>query len=123
VKRTSLRLRNPANAPDAADQLALERVDKDIKSGVLPKVLVQRVEPAGGKPEWRVYRPVGVAQQCVTCHGPRDTMPADLLARLDERYPQDRATGYTLGQWRGLLRVSVSDAPPPAVVGKTAKKS
>ena len=28
-----------------------------------------RVERLGEKPEWRVYRPVGVAQQCVTCHG------------------------------------------------------
>lgn len=131
VKRTSLRLRNPANAPDAAEKLALDRVQKDLESGTLPKVLVQRVERLGEKPEWRVYRPVGVAQQCVTCHGPRESLAPDLQARLAERYPADQATGYAVGQWRGLIRVSVGEAPPPpppapakttAVSGKASKK-
>ena len=123
VKRTSLRLRNPANAPDEADRLALERVDKDLQNGVLPKVLVQRVERLGEKPEWRVYRPIGVAQQCVTCHGPRESLAPDLLARLNERYPTDQATGYATGQWRGLLRVTVADAPPPVATATPARKS
>jgi hypothetical protein len=114
VKRTSLRLRNPVNAPDAAEKLALTRVEKDISKGVLPKVLVQRIDREGEKPEWRVYRPVGVAQQCVTCHGMRESMPAELQARLAERYPADQASGYAVGQWRGLIRVSVAEAPPQA---------
>lgn len=113
VKRTSLRLRNPANAPDAAEALALARVDRDIASGILPKVLVQRVDRPGEKPEWRVYRPVGVAQQCVTCHGPRESLAPALQARLTELYPADQATGYSVGQWRGLIRVSVAELPPP----------
>lgn len=127
VKRTSLRLRNPANAPDAADTLALARVAKDIQSGILPKVLVQRIERPGTKPEWRVYRPIGVAQQCVTCHGPRELLAPDVLARLEKRYPEDEATGYTVGQWRGLIRVSVAEPPPPSpaksAAGKVSKKT
>jgi len=121
VKRTSLKLRNPANAPDAAEQLALQRVAQDLQNGTLPKVLVQRIDGPGGKPEWRVYRPVGVAPPCVTCHGPRESLSPELLARLAERYPQDQATGYATGQWRGLIRVSVGDAPPPPA--KTAPRS
>lgn len=130
VKRTSLRLRNPANAPDAAEKLALDRVEKDLQAGTLPKVLVQRVDRLGEKPEWRVYRPVGVAQQCVTCHGPVESLTPELKARLAARYPADQATGYAIGQWRGLIRVSVSDTPPPPPPaakttpgGKTPKKS
>ncbi len=115
IKRTSLRLRNPANAPDAAEQLALKRVEKNIESGVLPKVLVQEIDLPGGKSEWRVYRPVGVAQQCVTCHGPEDSLTPGLQTRLKERYPSDQATGYAMGQWRGLIRVTVSDAPAAPV--------
>jgi hypothetical protein len=114
VKRTSLRLRNPANAPDPADQLALKKVEKDIGSGVVPKVLVQRIDLPAGQAEWRVYRPVGVAAQCVACHGSPEDMPPGLQARLAERYPSDQATGYSAGQWRGLIRVTVSDTPPPA---------
>jgi hypothetical protein len=123
VKRTSLKLRNPANAPDAAEQLALARVEKDLQGGTLPKVLVQRIDRPDGKPEWRVYRPVGVAPQCVTCHGPAESLSPELLARLKERYPQDQATGYAAGQWRGLIRVSVGEAPPAAPKTPPAKAS
>jgi len=128
VKRTSLKLRNPANAPDDAEKLALAQVEKELAAGRLPKVLVQRIDLPEGKPEWRVYRPVGIAPQCVTCHGPRESLEAGLAARLAEKYPDDQATGYAAGQWRGLIRVSVGDAPPPlpakaAPPGKAAKKS
>ncbi len=112
VKRTSLRVRNPANAPDAAEQLALRKVEKDIENGILPKVLIQEVDRPGAKTEWRIYRPVGVAPQCVACHGSTESMSPELQARLKERYPGDQATGYASGQWRGLIRVSVSAAPP-----------
>ncbi len=120
VKRTSLRLRNPANAPDPAEKQALARVEKDLANGILPKVLLQRVERPGSTPEWRVYRPVGVAPACVTCHGPRESLAPDLAARLAARYPDDQATGYAAGQWRGLIRVTVAEAPPPQPIGRAA---
>jgi hypothetical protein len=44
----------------------------------------------------------------------RESMQAELQARLDERYPGDQAAGYAVGQWGGLLRVSVAEAPPLA---------
>lgn len=127
VKRTSLKLRNPANAPDAAEQLALKRVERDLERGVLPKVLMQEVDLPGGKSEWRVYRPIGVAPQCVMCHGAPESMPTELQKSLKTRYPADEATGYSAGQWRGLIRVSVGDALPPPPPAKapapTRKKS
>jgi len=127
VKRTSLRLRNPANAPDAAEKLALARVEAEIENGNPPKVLVQRIDLPGAKREWRVYRPVGVAPQCLACHGPKDSMSPALQARLAERYPADQATDYSAGQWRGLIRVTVAEAPaaPPAKAApaKTTTKS
>lgn len=123
VKRTSLRLRNSANAPDAAEHLALRHVEKQLENGVLPKVLVQRIEPPGGKPEWRVYRMVGIMPQCVACHGPKESMSPGLQTLLKERYPSDQATGYASGQWRGLIRVTVGEAPPPVAKPPAKKKS
>lgn len=114
VKCTSLRLRNPVNAPDPGEQLALKRIEKDLEKGVVPKVLLQQIDLPTGKSEWRVYKPLGVLPQCAACHGPTENLPPDLQARLKERYPQDKANMFAAGNWRGLIRVTVADPPPPA---------
>jgi len=112
VKRTSLKLRNPANAPDAADQLALDYIRQQMENGDAPSaLLVQRVEPPAAPPEWRVYKPLGVTTSCLVCHGdPAEQSPA-LRAKLNALYPADQATGYNAHEWRGLIRVTVADAP------------
>lgn len=116
VKRTSLKLRNPANAPDSAEALALEVYRKKIAADLdPPKMLLQRIDQPGAKPEWRLYRPVVVMQQCLVCHGPAENQSSALRDTLRKRYPTDEATGYRVGEWRGLIRVSVAEpAPPPA---------
>jgi len=113
AKRTSFQVRNPANAPDAAEKLALDHVQREIDgSNAPPKILVQRIDREG-KIEWRVYRPIGLLPNCVICHGDADSMPSALRATLEIRYPEDKAVGYSAGQWRGLIRVTVA-APPAA---------
>ncbi|MBI5766549.1 MAG: DUF3365 domain-containing protein [Verrucomicrobia bacterium] len=114
IKLTSFRLRAGNNAPDAADQLALDQVLKELSSDAgPPKVLVQRIGAPGTAAEWRVYRPVGVMPVCMKCHGDVAEQPADLRAKLGRLYPTDQATGYRVGEFRGLLRVTVDNAPPP----------
>lgn len=109
VKRTSLRVRNPDNAPDAAELSALQHVKKLVDSGeAAPPLLVQRIGAADAPEEWRVYRPLVVLPLCVTCHGEVESMPESLQNVLAERYPHDEATGYKEGDWRGLIRVSVA---------------
>jgi hypothetical protein len=113
VKRTSLKLRNPANAPDEAEKRALDRFAWKLDDGNPPSVLIQRLDHPAVGTEWRVYRPVVILQQCVTCHGAVENQPPGLRATLQERYPDDAASGYRLHDWRGLIRVSVSEPPPP----------
>jgi mono/diheme cytochrome c family protein len=112
VKRTSLKLRNPANAPDAAEQAVLDRLAALVAGGKpLPPVLVQRHEPAGAPAEWRVYKPIVLQPHCVVCHGDPGLQSPALRARLADRYPGDQATGYRAGDWRGIFRVTVEAAP------------
>jgi len=111
IKCTSLRVRNPRNAPDAADLAALERVRLDLNSGTQPpKVLVQKVEPADAPAEWRVYRPISVAPNCLLCHGPADRLQPGVRYALDRYFPEDRAVDYNAYDWRGLIRVSYAVA-------------
>lgn len=116
AKRTSLRLRNPANAPDVAERAALDHVAALVKDGQpTPPILIQKIETAGANaPEWRLYRSVGVQPACLACHGAPEAQSSALRALLRERYPQDAATGYAVGEWRGLIRITVHPNPPPS---------
>ncbi len=112
MKRTSLKLRSPANAPDAAEKLVLDHIQQLLDDGDSPPpLLVQRVEAPGAAPEWRVYKPIGMMPKCLACHGDPEGQPDALRAKLAERYPDDQATGYNTGEWRGLIRVTVAEAP------------
>ncbi|MBN1236976.1 MAG: DUF3365 domain-containing protein [Gammaproteobacteria bacterium] len=103
IRRTSSRVRNPRNAPDAGDREALAYFEGELEAGnALPQHLVRRDDG-----ETRYYRPIVVAEFCTACHGPRDALDPDVREILDSRYPDDRATGYAAGDFRGLIRVSV----------------
>jgi len=113
VRRTSLKVRQPANAPDNADLAALMSIQKELMDGNNPpKLLLQRIEAAGTTPEeWRVYRPISVMSSCVVCHGPVDTLLPSVKAKLERLFPEDKAVNYAAYDWRGVIRVSVAPAP------------
>jgi hypothetical protein len=107
IKRTSFRVRNPRNAPDAADLAVLEAIRADLNSGTAPpKVLFQKVEREGLPVEWRVYRPISVGPNCLLCHGPVESLQPAIRNALERHYPEDKATEYAAYDWRGVIRIS-----------------
>jgi len=109
-KRTSLMLRDPQNAPDAADAAALEMVHAQLMEGDKPdSVILQRVDRPGKPVEWRVYRPIATSKSCLVCHGDPATFRPEVKAALDHLYPQDKAVDYQSQEFRGVLRVSVAE--------------
>jgi hypothetical protein len=108
LRRTSLRTRNPANAPDPFERAWLDRAERAIAAGQPALPLYEVVAgPAGGR-ELRHLRPIvfpgGI---CASCHGPEDAMSVEVRTLLRERYPADRATGYAPGDLRGAISVRV----------------
>jgi hypothetical protein len=104
MKRTSTRVRNARNAPDSLEQAALAYFQSVADSaGELPASWVQDAGAEGH----RYYEPLRVVQLCVQCHGPVDSIAPDVRAVIAQRYLEDRATGYTPGDFRGLIRVTV----------------
>ncbi len=116
VKRTSLRVRNPASLPDNADLAALLSIQTAMADGnTPPSVLVQQLEAAGSLPaEWRVYRPMITTVACLVCHGPVDSLTPGVKAKLERLYPGDKATEYAANEWRGVIRVSIVAPDEPA---------
>lgn len=98
VGRTSLKLRNPANAPDAWEQQVLEQFAARAAKGEALENMVQ-VEVVAD--ELRLMKAIPTGQPCLACHG-QQIDPA-LVTVIDERYPADAARGFALGELRGAF--------------------
>lgn len=107
IKRTSFKYRNPQNAPDEWEMKALKMFEDAAKKGeTLPASYVQKVEE-NGQTTYRYYQPMKVAPLCLNCHGDKNMLSEEVSAQLASLYPEDKATGYQEGDFRGVIRVSV----------------
>lgn len=103
VRRTSLRTRNPANAPDDWERAWLEKASAATAPAVDDAEVVRR----DGGYELRYVRVVRLAEMCTTCHGAPEKIPAAVKEAIARRYPADRATGFAPGDLRGVVSVRV----------------
>jgi len=106
VRRISLKYRNPKNMPDAYEQRKLEEFDILNQKKELLNEYTEIVEEQGKK-YLRYLRPLIVAPICVNCHGPKENIPQEIRIILAERYPEDRATGFLVGDVRGAITVKI----------------
>lgn len=114
IKRTSSMLRDMNNAPDAADQEALDRIHLQLMNNETPdKIIVQKIEHANQPVEWRVYRPIATTQSCLACHGDPAAFSPAVKAVLERKYPGDKAVDYRRQEYRGVLRVSLTAPEAP----------
>jgi hypothetical protein len=106
VRRVTLKERNPADRPDPFERERLERLALQSAKGELPREIVELTDDDGAR-VLRYMRPIVVMQPCLQCHGEPGAMAPDVLAVIDERYPEDRARGYRDGDLRGAVSVVV----------------
>jgi len=54
-----------------------------------------------------VYKPIKIGiTTCLECHGvPNTDILPQTLARIMEKYPEDKATGYEIGMLRGMWKI------------------
>ncbi len=96
VGRSSDRLRNSQNAPE---------------DWMKPLFAQLAMEGKGAPPRWTelsagrfgYVEPIYMQALCITCHG--SELTPELQGRLRDLYPQDRATGYALDDFRGIFWV------------------
>lgn len=95
VGRTSHRVRNAANAPEAWMLPLLESF-----ATAPPEPGAWRSVDLGERGIGYV-EPIYLQPMCATCHG--ESVAPDLLARIRALYPNDAATGFRVGELRGLF--------------------
>ncbi|SEN12886.1 Tll0287-like domain-containing protein [Brachymonas denitrificans] len=104
IRRVSLKNRNPKAVPDAWERATLESFDKAQAAGVDPAMLERaEVVVENGQSVRRYMRALPVQQACLQCHGTADKLGAGVAQKLTQLYPNDKGTGYTLGQIRGAM--------------------
>ena len=106
VGRTAIRLRNPANAPDAAELEVLRGFLERAAAGEALAKMEQAFEDraAAGGPAFRYMKAIPTGELCLTCHG--SGIDPELAARIRASYPKDQATGFKLGELRGAFTLS-----------------
>lgn len=108
VRRTALRLRNPANAPDEHERAYLEATDHALGVGRSAEASSSVVTRSDGARELRYLRPIVFpGGLCARCHGTPDEVGEDVRAALRRRYPDDQAIGFRPGDLRGAISIRV----------------
>ena len=106
IGRTSLKLRNPANAPDTWERKVLEKFEARKRAGEDPATMEYfEVVEQGGKRLFRYMKAIPTAEKpCLICHGTR--IEPEVARILDELYPNDRARGFKAGDIRGAFTIT-----------------
>jgi hypothetical protein len=106
VARTSLKLRNLNNAPDAWETKVLQQFEERRAKGEGPDTLAYAEIVEDGSDKYfrfmkGIVMPPLEKMPCLKCHG--ENIDPKTAAKLDELYPQDKARGYKAGQVRGAF--------------------
>ncbi len=115
IRRVSERVRNVDDTPDALERQLLQGLAEALRAGTLPPELVEVTRAADGSYQLQYMRPILVQQTCLPCHGDPAQFGPEVRDVIARRYPDDRATGYAVGDLRGAVSVRVPlDRPDPA---------
>jgi hypothetical protein len=106
IRRTSLKPRNAANAPDAWETSVLKEFEVRKAQGEPANKLEfsEVVAGAGGQRTFRYMKAIPTAAVCLACHG--EHISPELDAKLKELYPSDTARGYREGDLRGAFTIA-----------------
>ncbi len=106
VGRTSLKIRNPANKPDAWETKQLEWFESQLASGVDVKTLEKNeIVKEKGKKIFRYMKAIPMQEPCMLCHG--EVISTAIKEKINDLYPQDQATGYKVGELRGAFTIKI----------------
>jgi len=109
VGRATRKPRNPANAASGWRADALAQFEAMVAAGKSLEGATWTSRLPGGATAYA--EPLVLQELCVTCHGAQ--LAPEVKAELAARYPADQATGYAIGDLRGVAWAEIAAAAPP----------
>jgi len=102
VGRTSLKLRNPGNEPDAWELKVLKQFEDRKAAGEKPDAIAYgEVVETNGQKQFRFMKAIGTGDVCLNCHG--TNLQPEVASKLLGLYPNDQARGFAKGDIRGAF--------------------
>lgn len=102
IKRVSDKARNPKNMANAKELGHIAAFKESLKAGSEIDPIVEEING-----EVNFYYPITTNTMCLQCHGtPNEQITATTLTALNKLYPEDKATGYDVGQVRGIWSIN-----------------
>ena len=102
IRRSSFKVRNPANRPTPHEKVALKVYQNEHLKGNPLEPRVVRLDSAAVA----FYAPIMVQPLCLKCHGKLgESLKEADYAIIEDLYPEDKAIGYSAGDWRGMWSI------------------
>jgi len=109
IRRTSHKLRNPDSKPNADQEAVINNYLQ------LQEDQNKQMEPVIMKDEQgyvHFYAPIKLKEKCLQCHGQvGKDIHDDVYKVIKEKYPQDKATGFKVGELRGIWDIKFLEKP------------
>jgi hypothetical protein len=105
VGRSSHKLRNPKNAPDALElQVLSDFLNRQAKGEKADDLVYAAVVDSAEGKEFRFIKAIPTGEPCLACHG--TAIKPEVAKELDALYPADQARGFSAGDMRGIFTLS-----------------
>lgn len=106
VKRVSLKNRNPSNSPSEVEKNLLEAYAYNVENGIENKPNIQKIDEG----ETLLFtKAIAIPNgMCLNCHGePGTDVAEETLSKIEMLYPEDQATGFKVGDLRGMWSIAL----------------
>jgi hypothetical protein len=105
IRRVSSKVRNPVDRPVGVEQEILEAYEYQWQDSVALDENIQVIN----ENEYLFTKPIMVDNAlCLYCHGkPSNGLTAETEQFIKSKYPDDEATGYEIGDLRGMWSITI----------------
>ena len=109
IKRVSMKNRNENNYPDDFEKRILNRFELLKQNNEINnETEYAQIITEGDYKYLRYLKPIFVQAECLNCHGNQTDMMPEVNNLIAQEYPQDKATGYKVGDLRGAVSIKKS---------------
>ncbi|GAB4332400.1 MAG: DUF3365 domain-containing protein [Bacteroidales bacterium] len=109
ISRITDKPRNPVNKASDNDLPILEQFRNQWNNDSLPPSPVVTFDVNNGDTLYHYYQPMKMEALCLLCHGTTETLAPGITQVIDSLYPEDQATGYHTGDFRGAIRIDIEE--------------